>query len=233
MVFSFVASVLYIFNDICDRRADMQHPTKKYRPVASGAVSVPLAVGIMVGLGGISAVGVYMVPAILPMLGVYVGMILLYSVWLKHTAVVEMCIVASGFVLRTFVGGDAISAPHSNWMTITVFCLALFLITSKRRQELAHVGDTARTILRQYTVPLLDKFVTLSATATFVFYTLFVALNKPQLAPSVPFVLFGLMRYMMLLENKNIEDPTEAVIKDIPILLNAWLWGISILYFLA
>lgn len=232
IIFSLMASALYIFNDIMDRQSDAKHPSKKHRPIASGRISVPTAYGIIAILALISAGGIYILPDILPMLGVYIIMIILYSIWLKNIAVVDICIVASGFVLRTFVGGDAIGVPHSNWMSITVFCLALFLIVTKRRQELIRVGHTMRQSLQQYTVSVLDKFIILSAGATFVFYTLFVALNKPQMAPSVPFVLFGLMRYILLLENKNTEDPTDTLTQDIPILLNAVLWGVSVLFVL-
>lgn len=225
-IFCCTASALYIFNDIWDKKSDAEHPTKKHRPITSGKISIFMAWGVIVILALMAAVGIIILPSILPMLSVYILMIIGYSIWLKHIAVVDICIVASGFVLRTFVGADAIGVVHSNWMSITVFCLALFLITTKRHQELIQVGNTARQSLQHYTVSVLNKFVILSASATFIFYVLYVALAKPQMAISVPFVLFGLMRFMLLLENKNNEDPTETLIKDIPILCNAVLWGV-------
>ena len=226
LLFCLAASSAYIVNDIQDRERDRLHPKKsKTRPIASGVVSIRAAIALLMSLYAlVISLGLTM----LPVLGVILGYLCLnwaYSFWLKHQPVLDIFTVAFGFVLRVYAGALALTVPLSSWMFITTFCLALYLAAIKRRQELEQRGVEGRKVLESYSVALVDRYAEMAATGALIFYSLFVMSAKPQLVVSIPFVLFGLFRYWYVVESlEGGESPTDALIKDKPLLVTVSLW---------
>jgi 4-hydroxybenzoate polyprenyltransferase len=153
-----------------------------------------------------------------------------YSVRLKHVPVLDLFILASGFVLRIYAGAVAIRVSLSFWMFITTLCLSLYLACGKRRQELLLSGRNSRAVLRNYSAPLLDTYLSISEISAIVFYGLFVSTTRPALAVTMPFVLFGLFRYRYLVEVRSEgENPTEALWSDAHLMLTVLFWaGMSV-----
>src|SRR5262245_51680844 len=162
-VFSLVASAIYCFNDVLDAESDRAHPTKRHRPVASGAVSPPLAVAWGALLAGSAiAVAWWQLPRpFLYALGAYVLNNVLYNAWLKRQQIADVISIAAGFVLRLVAGTIAIGAVASSWLLVCSFSLALFLGFGKRRSELAlaESGRVYRPVLKTYTAPMLDSLM--------------------------------------------------------------------------
>lgn len=230
LAFCFMASVVYIMNDIFDRHVDSLHPVKKNRPIASGAISVggalTLAGVLLMGVGGI----IWLIPDLIYPLVAYGIMNVFYNVWLKHIPILDIFTIATGFVLRVIAGTVAIGVPSSEWMLLTAMALALFLAGIKRRQELANRGANLRKSLQLYNVAFLDKCVVIFALSTFIFYTLYVVLKNPVLAYTPMPVLFCLLRYMMIMDEGKGEDPTEDLLTDKTILLGGVIWGGMVLF---
>jgi decaprenyl-phosphate phosphoribosyltransferase len=226
-LFCVASSATYVFNDLIDRAADAAHPTKsRTRPIASGDVTPAQARMLLAVLYAIvAAAALWSVDTT----AVAVGYLLLnaaYTVKLKHIPVVDIFALAGGFVLRVFCGAVAIGVPLSLWMLITTLCLALYLAAVKRRDELVATGGSARSVLRLYTVRLLDRYAEMSALSAVVFYGLFVITVRPGLAITVPLVLFGLFRYWYIAESgTSSESPTDAVWADIPLIATVLGWG--------
>jgi decaprenyl-phosphate phosphoribosyltransferase len=226
-LFCIASSATYVFNDLTDRAADAAHPTKsRTRPIASGEITPAQAQMVLLGLYAlIAAFALWSVKST----GVAVAYVLLnaaYTVKLKHIPVVDIFALAGGFVLRVFCGAVAIGVPLSLWMLITTLCLALYLAAVKRRDELVATGGSARSVLRLYTVRLLDRYAEMSALSAVVFYGLFVITVRPGLAITVPLVLFGLFRYWYIAESGTAsESPTDAVWADIPLIATVLGWG--------
>lgn len=226
MIFSLASSVTYIMNDIHDIEYDRKHPRKsKTRPLASGVVSVPQAVVLMLFLSGILSAGWFVMPQILGVIITYLLLNVAYTRFLKHQPVLDIFTIASGFVLRVYAGAIALSVPVSGWMFITTLCLALYLASVKRRQELAQIGTEGRVVLEKYSLFLINRYAEMSATGALVFYALFVVTAKPQLINSVPLVLFGLFRYWYVVDALDGgESPTDALLADWPLLLTVLAW---------
>jgi len=226
-LFCVAASAVYVFNDLLDVERDRLHPVKRHtRPLASGAVSVATGRAILAVLLVALAAGVAAFPAVAVPFAGYLALNAAYSLRLKHVAVVDLFCVAGGFVLRIYAGARAVDVPLSSWMLITTLSLALYLAAVKRRQELATSGPEARRVLGQYTLPLLDGYAQTAASASIVFYSLYVIDVRPELAVSVPFVLLGIFRYSYLVQTRNLgESPTEAVWSDLPLILTVLGWG--------
>jgi decaprenyl-phosphate phosphoribosyltransferase len=201
--FCCVSSTVYILNDWHDRAADALHPTKRHRALASGIVSLPLALvlaGVLLLAGFALALQVHS-RALLLLLGVYVLLNLAYSWWLKRVPVVDVSIIASGFMLRLLAGTYAVGITPSRWLLLTGLFLALFLGFSKRKAESFHAGASQRAVMAHYPAPLLDAFVAVTLTATLVTYSFYATSPGVQLQHgagliyTVPVVIFGMLRY--------------------------------------
>ena len=226
MLFCLASSAVYILNDLCDFEKDRAHPQKRLsRPLAAGAVTPARAKAVLAGLAAVLAVGFAFSPITMAVIAAYLAINVAYSFKLKHQPVVDLFCVASGFVLRIVAGAAAIAVPLTSWMLITTLCLALYLATIKRRQELVATGNTGRAVLGSYSVSLLDRYAEMSAVGAIVFYSLFTMTVRPALAYTVPCVLFGLFRYWYLVERGDGESPTDVVWTDWPLALTVVVWG--------
>lgn len=226
-LFSLAASAVYIVNDLRDMEADRRHPQKAHsRPLASGAVSPRQAIVLLMVLYGLLLAGWALLPAIgVPILA-YLLLNLAYSYYLKHQPVLDVFCVALGFVLRVYAGAAVLALPLSPWMFVTTLSLALFLATIKRRQELRHNADKARDVLAHYTPALVERYAEIAGTGALVFYSLYVMSIRPELVPTIPFVLFGLFRYWYIAEALDGgESPTDALLGDKQLMLTVVLWG--------
>jgi decaprenyl-phosphate phosphoribosyltransferase len=225
-LFCVASSATYIFNDILDRDADSRHPIKsRTRPIASGEVSVNSAILLFGLLISIVVVSVAWTPATTAVVGTYTALNLAYTVKLKHVPVVDIFVLAAGFVLRVLAGAVVLDVPLSSWMMVTTLSLALYLAAVKRRDELTSSGGTARAVLNSYTVPLLDRYAQMAALCAVIFYGLFVVTVKPKLNVTLPIVLFGLFRYWYVVDNGGQgESPTDAVWGDWSLILTVIAW---------
>lgn len=228
LIFCIAASMVYIINDFKDIEKDKRHPKKsKTRPLASGAASKKSAVFLFLFLSFLLVVGYFALPSIFPAVAIYLALNLAYSFYLKHQPVWDIFCVAFGFVLRVWAGALALNVQLSEWMLITTLCLALFLVSVKRRQELKEQGTQSRAALAKYSVSLIDRYAEMSATGALLFYSLFVISQKPALAITIPLVLFGLFRYWYVMEIKNLgESPTDALFSDWQLPFVVVVWGI-------
>lgn len=226
-LFCVASSATYIFNDILDREADSRHPIKsRTRPIASGEVSVNSAILLFGFLISIVVASVAWSPATTAVVGTYTALNLAYTVKLKHVPVVDIFVLAAGFVLRVLAGAVVLDVPLSSWMMVTTLSLALYLAAVKRRDELTSSGGTARAVLNSYTVPLLDRYATMAALCAVIFYGLFVVTVKPKLNVTLPIVLFGLFRYWYVVDNGGQgESPTDAVWSDWSLILTVIAWA--------
>jgi 4-hydroxybenzoate polyprenyltransferase len=242
--FSLAASAIYVINDIADRETDRIHPRKSLRPIASGRlpVSAAYAAAVFCVLGSAGFTYWLVGPALqgvqdpfvlwggAPRLFVatilgYILLNLSYSFWLKHQVLWDIFIIAAGFVLRALAGAIAIPVPISPWFYLCTTFLALFLALGKRRAELLMLSDEAanhRKNLREYTVQLLDQLTSVVVTCTLITYSLytFEGVNgSPALMLTIPFVVFGMFRYLYLMYVKNEgSNPDELLYRDKQIL---------------
>ncbi|WP_334190256.1 decaprenyl-phosphate phosphoribosyltransferase [Noviherbaspirillum sp.] len=225
-LFCVASSAVYVVNDIYDIEQDRRHPVKsRRRPLASGIVTIPVAVVLLMMLYATLAVGWLFTPQVVLVILSYIVINVAYTLALKHLPVIDIFTIALGFVLRVYAGAVALSLPVSSWMFITTLCLALYLAAVKRRQELMHSGDEGRKVLEKYSVALVDRYAEMSATGALVFYGLFVMSSKPQMIASVPLVLFGLFRYWYVVEQLDGgESPTDALLADWQLMLTVVLW---------
>lgn len=235
-VFCALASAVYLANDVADREADRLHPAKRTRPIASGAVSPSLAVTAAVVLAAGALTGAFAIgPAFCAVACAYVAQNLAYSFALKRVVVLDVMIVASGFLLRAWGGALAIDVAISQWLVLCTGLIALFLGFVKRRQEIASLGgETAqRPILREYSLPFLDQMIAIVTASTVLAYSLYAfspevaaRLGTRHLGLTIPFVLYGIFRYLYLVYQRGEgENPTAVVLSDLPFGLNVLLWG--------
>lgn len=226
LLFCVASSAAYIANDLHDIEYDRRHPIKSStRPLASGAVSVPVAFIVLAGLYAMLVCGWFAAPNIVMVIVAYLVLNLSYTFVLKHQPVVDIFAIAIGFVLRVYAGAMALSVPVSSWMFITTLCLALYLAAVKRRQELNQSGAEGRKVLEKYSVSLVDRYAEMSATGALLFYSMFVMSAKPELVITVPLVLFGLFRYWFDVEALDGgESPTDALFSDWQLMLTVLLW---------
>lgn len=225
-LFCVASSATYVINDWRDIERDRRHPTKRHsRPMAAGSVTPPMALGLLLVLYGVLGVGALLQPKVMAVIGIYIALNLGYSFGLKHQPVLDIFIIASGFVLRVIAGAYALAVPVSSWMFVTTLCLALYLAAVKRRQELAHSGAEGREVLGKYSVALIDRYAEMSATGALVFYSLFVMSAHTELIVTIPLVLFGLFRYWYVVEQKGGgESPTDTLLSDWQLLATAVVW---------
>jgi 4-hydroxybenzoate polyprenyltransferase len=245
-VFCALSSAVYIFNDLADREADRQHPLKSMRPIAAGDLSPTTAAFAGVALAGAAlAAATIMNPQLGLAAAAYLVLLLLYSAALKHFVIVDVLVISGGFVLRAVAGAVAVNVPISHWLLVCTTLLALFLALSKRRHELTLLGDGAvghRRILEEYSPYLLDQMIAVVTASTLVAYTLYTTdaetaarLGTTRLGLTIPFVLYGIFRYLYLVHQKRGGgSPSTLLVTDRPLLACVALWAVSvavILYF--
>ncbi len=228
VLFCLAASGVYVFNDLLDIEQDRKHPIKKHtRPLASGEISKSWAWGIFVALSSACfLLSAAFVPAVFPFLLIYWLLMLAYSAKLKHWAIIDLFVIAFGFCLRVEAGAAALDAPVSLWMLATTLCLALFLAASKRRQETLANKARARRVLSVYSVPLIERYMMIAAVCTLMFYSFFATDIRPKLGYTIPFVLFGFFRYLLLIERSSDKDsPTDLLFSDKSLLACVVVWA--------
>lgn len=240
VLFCFISSAVYIFNDLSDIEADRAHPDKRNRPIASGRLPVSVAWGAGIVLVAVSVgLGYLLSPAFAVVVAIYFLMNLAYSRWLKHILILDVLIIAAGFVLRVVAGVALIHVERfSPWLYVVMSLLSLFLGFGKRRAELAVLaGDAAshRKVLNGYTIPLLDEYIMIVSGTTIVaysFYT-FSAPNVPanhSMMLSIPFVVYAIFRYMYLVEVEHAGGaPEEILLSDRPFQVGLALWAAVVL----
>jgi 4-hydroxybenzoate polyprenyltransferase len=229
-LFSAMASAVYILNDILDVERDRAHPTKKDRPIASGRLPIPIAAALGVALGGGALAYAFVrMPDFATLLLIYAVINVAYSLGLKHVVILDIFAIAVGFVLRVFGGAVAIEVEASRWLLTCTIFIRLFLAACKRRGEITLVGDSAatRAVLRSYSIGYVDQIINLSAAGTVMTYALYTLdpvtiakLHTHDLIFTLPFVIYGVLRYMHMIQHKGVGgSPTEALLKDRMILL--------------
>jgi len=240
-VFCALSGAVYLFNDVADRKADQKHPLKRGRPIASGqlATSTAVAAGVL-----LAAAGVAVAFAINTLFGViaatYVASLLLYSIALKHVVIVDVLMIAAGFVLRAVAGAVAVDVPIGHWLLVCTTLLALFLALSKRRHELTLLAEGAtdhRRILEEYSPYLLDQMIGVVTSSTLIAYTVYATsadtasrLGTGKLGLTIPFVLYGIFRYLYLVHQKRGGgSPAAMLLTDRPLLTCVALWAASVI----
>jgi 4-hydroxybenzoate polyprenyltransferase len=228
------SSASYIVNDIHDIEFDKAHPKKsKTRPLAAGTISLKSSLFILFGIYVSLFLAWFILPSVIIIITAYLALNVAYTFFLKHQPVVDIFTIAIGFVLRVYAGAIAITVPVSSWMFITTLCLALYLASIKRRQELCQVGIDARIVLESYSLSLIDRYAEMSATGALLFYSMFVMSSKPQLVYTIPFVLYGLYRYWFIVETLDAgESPTDAVFTDKQLLFTVLTWIVFCIFVL-
>jgi len=239
-LFCLISSSVYIFNDLADVEADRQHPEKKNRPIAAGKLPVSAAwmAGVLFVI--IALVLSYLLaPAFSLVVAAYFILNLAYSNLLKHIAILDVLIIAIGFVLRVGAGVTLISVERfSPWLYIVMFLLSLFLGFGKRRAELAllaHGAGSHRKVLEGYTLPLLDQYIMIVSGTTIVAYSLytFSAPNVPEnhsMMLTIPFMVYAIFRYLYLIEVKHAGGtPEEVLLSDRPFQLSMLFWAVTVL----
>lgn len=239
-LFCLISSSVYIFNDIADVEADRQHPEKKKRPIASGKLPVSIAwtAGVALVLFTLAA-AYFLAPGFDAVVAIYFLINMAYSKWLKHIPILDVLIIASGFVLRVHAGVTLIHVQRfSPWLYVVMTLLALFLGFGKRRAELALLAQGAgshRKVLDGYTLPLLDQYIMIVSAATIFAYSLytFSAPNLPEnhsMMLTIPFVVYAIFRYLYLIEVKHAGGaPEEILLSDRPFQITMILWGAAAL----
>ena len=233
VTFSVVSAGVYLINDVIDRESDRIHPVKRFRPIASGAVSARRAAGVgsvLLVLAPVLAV-VLGYPALGIVLVLYAALQVAYCLWLKNLAVIDLAVVSSGFLLRAVAGGVAVSIPLSKWFLLVAVFGSLFMVAGKRYSEIRLLGEgesSTRRSLQAYSASYLRFVWGLAASATVIFYSLW-AFNLdrtvevlPQLS-MVPFVL-ALLRYAVDIDNGAAGEPEAIVLGDRVLQILGLLW---------
>ncbi len=240
--FCAASSAVYLVNDVRDREEDRRHPLKSRRPIASGILPVGVAgIAAAVLLATAAALALLAGPAVAGVLALYALLNLLYSAGLKHVVILDVMIVAVGFVLRVLAGGLAVGVRVSSWLLLCTIFLALFLAFSKRRHEIVLLADGAagqRRVLDQYSPAFLDQMINVVTASSVVSYALYAVspetsqrYHSEWLVYTLPLVLFGIFRYLYLIYQAPAEkNPTEAILADPPFLVNLALWVLAVLW---
>ena len=239
-IFCALSSAVYLYNDISDRDADRNHPLKRTRPIASGELSVRTA-AIAAAVLGVGALGwaTRISPVFAALAGGYLALLLLYSSALKHIVIIDVLTIAAGFVLRAVAGAVAVGVPIGPWLPVCTTLLALFLVLSKRRHELLLLGEGAtdhRPILQEYSPYLLDQMIAVVTASTVIAYSIFATsaetaerLGTRRLGLTIPFVLYGIFRYLYLVHQKRGGGaPTTTLATDGPLLACVVLWAVAV-----
>jgi 4-hydroxybenzoate polyprenyltransferase len=241
IIFCALSGAVYLFNDVTDREADRAHPLKCTRPIACGALSPRTAV-IAAGFLGAAAIqsAVLLRPALGIVAAAYLALLLIYSIFLKHIVIVDVLTIAAGFVLRAVAGALAVYVPISHWLLVCTTLLALFLALSKRRHELTVLSTGATEHLEEYSPYLLDQMVGVVTSSTLVAYSIYATstetaerLGTDRLGLTIPFVLYGIFRYLYLVHQKHGGgSPAAMLLADRPLLVCVALWALSVVLIL-
>ena len=240
-IFCLLSSTVYLVNDVRDREADRLHPVKAKRPIASGALGVTTAVAVAVLLAAVSAGAAFWLSYTFGLVALaYLGLLTAYSFVLKHVVIVDVLVLAGGFVLRAAGGAVAVGVDFSHWLLLLTLLGALFLGLSKRRAELVALAGGAgahRKSLAQYSPYLLDQMigvVTASTLLAYAFYTIHpetvAKFGTDRLLWTVPFPLYGIFRYLYLVhQREGGGNPSDTLLDDRPILACVALWGLAVI----
>jgi 4-hydroxybenzoate polyprenyltransferase len=241
VIFCALSGGMYLFNDVADRHKDRLHPRKRERPVASGRLSprAALIAGVLLLAAALAAAAWLSLGMLLVAAG-YVTLLTAYSLGLKHVVIVDVIVVACGFVLRAVAGAVAVDVEISGWLLICTVQIALFLALGKRRHEyLTLEGEAAlhRPILAEYSAGLLDQMIAVVTASTVTAYALYTMspetvakFHTHWLPVTLPFVLYGVFRYLYLLYRKELGgNPSEVVLNDRPLLINTVCWIAAVL----
>ena len=234
--FCLIASAQYVFNDIHDLAEDRLHPVKSKRPLASGRLKMGPAVlsCILLAVCGL-AVAAILDREFFIISAAYLVLQLLYSLWLKHIVILDVFVLAAGFVIRVVAGGLLIEVNISSWLLVCTMLLSLFLALGKRRHEIVLLESNAqnhRPVLKEYSTELLDQMISVVTASTLIAYCLYTISEETvakfgtrNLIFTVPFVLYGIFRYLYIIHLKaEGGSPESLIIKDTPLLLDLFLW---------
>jgi len=239
-VFCALSGVVYLVNDIVDRHSDRLHPLKSKRPIASGAVPVPVAAGAAVAIGAAALAGAYVIgPAFAGVGAFYLALQILYSFAFKHMVILDVLTIAIGFVLRAVGGALAVRVEISHWLLVCTILLALFMALAKRRHEIVLLAGGAmnhRPILGEYSPYLLDQMigvVTASTLISYIFYTISpetqAKFGTAWLGLTIPFPLYGIFRYLYLVhQREGGGSPADLLLSDRPLLACVALWALTV-----
>jgi 4-hydroxybenzoate polyprenyltransferase len=233
--FCLLASGVYLFNDWFDREKDRRHPEKRNRPIAAGLLSGGTVAGAVVFCWAAGAALAYSIrPSFAAVAAAYLCLQILYSLVLKKQVIVDVVAIAMGFVLRVLGGGIAISVPVSNWLYLCTLLLAVFLGFAKRRHELASLPEAVphRQNLGEYSVPLLDQMISVVASSCVLAYGLYTVsrdtiehVGSDRLKFTVPFVIYGIFRYLFLIHKRGAGgSPEKVLLSDGPMIINLILF---------
>lgn len=239
--FCLASSAIYLINDVFDRESDKKHPIKSKRPIASGRVPVVAAISAATFLLiGAVILAIFINTNTVIMLIIYAALNLAYSAYLKHLVIIDVMTIAAGFVLRAVAGGLAISVPISPWLLVCTTLLALFMGFGKRRHELTFLTNDAvshRRALENYSVGFLDQMISVVTSSTVVAYAFYTLSPEVEdrfgtkwLSLTIPFVLYGVFRYLYLIFHKDEGgSPTKLLLTDPPLMLCVILWLVSVI----
>ncbi len=240
VVFCALSGAVYLVNDLVDLEGDRRHPVKRTRPLPSGELSISIAkaAAALLALAGLGA-SFWIGPKFAGVAFVYYGAMMAYSLFLKNIVVVDVLVVAMGFVLRALAGAVAIDVAFSHWLLICTLLGALFLALAKRRHELTLLAGGAvehRRILGEYSPYLLDQMIAVVTASTVVSYALYTLapetisrFGTDRLVWTLPFVLYGILRYLYLVHQKEEGgNPTKVLLNDRPILVTVALWAATV-----
>jgi len=240
-IFCALSGAVYLFNDLADREADQNHPLKRERPIASGRLATTTAVIAGVILGGGGVIAAFLIGTQFGIIAAtYMAALLLYSLALKHVVILDALMIAAGFVLRAIAGAVAVAVPIGHWLLVCTTLLALFLALSKRRHELVLLADGAtdhRPILEEYSPYLLDQMIGVVTSSTLIAYAVYATsadtaarLGTGKLGLTIPFVLYGIFRYLYLVHQKRGGgSPAAMLLTDRPLLACVALWAASVI----
>lgn len=240
--FCCAASAVYLVNDLCDREEDRKHPLKRLRPLAAGTLSVSVAVLALLALSA-AALGLSwgLGAGFTGILLAYLALNLLYTFWFKHLVILDVMSISLGFVLRIEAGAQAMGVEVSRWLFLCTIFLALFLAFSKRRHELTLLAEGAseqRRVLDHYSPAFLDQMINVVTASSVLAYALYAVApetvekyHTQNLIFTIPLVLYGIFRYLYLMYQRAGErNPTEAILRDPPFLINILLWGLAVVW---
>lgn len=237
VAFSMTASAFYLINDVRDIEEDRKHPVKQHRPIAAGLIPIPLALSAAAVLLAAGLVGSYVVaPWLALTIGAYAFIQAGYNLGLKEQPIIDIMVIAGGFVLRALGGAAAAGVPASGWFILCIGLLAFFLGIEKRKAELREVGEEeeTRSVLQEYSLSWLrrmESVVTASALMAYALWTLEGA-DTPWMLATLPFVAYAIFRYQYLSDKGNGERPEVLLLKDRGIVISVISWSVSSLIIL-
>ena len=231
-IFCLISGGEYIINDIIDREKDRNHPKKQKRPIASGMLKLNHALLFAIILIITGLIASYFINIQFMILSIsYILLILLYSLILKHIIIVDMLVISIGFVIRAIAGGVAINVFISPWLIVCTFLVALFLAIAKRRHEVVLLGDEGknhRKILSDYSTMVLDQMMSIATAALIISYSMYTFLsNNYYMMLTIPFAIYGIFRYLLLVHLSNFGGEAEMLFKDRGMQICIALWGVT------